>query len=338
MQTQWEIHMLETNYRSGSNICTAAQSLIEHNKQRVAKQTVAARPGGTVTVTPCASPAAEMCYVLDEIQDCVPHCPDPDDYSYGPPDKDDYNEIAVLCRTNRQAAEFAEFLKARGIPVAERKLVTEPSDWKAAKLLITVLANPFNDFAVQKLLKVSSLKPGSKGPDQIKADAAKAMVGINEYMGFHFGHGDGALVDVDLVRHGLSAESRERIHGAARLLSSRGEWSLNDLSLALASGEQPAEDGDGVVCTTLHGSKGREFAVVFLVGMEEGLLPSSRSVKDGDAAVEEERRLCFVGMTRAKERLLLSWCEARPVSRGPNIPPGPPEARQRSRFVSEAGL
>jgi DNA helicase-2/ATP-dependent DNA helicase PcrA len=61
---------------------------------------------------------------------------------------------------------------------------------------------------------------------------------------------------------------------------------------------------------TAHSAKGLEFAVVFLVGMEEGVFPHAASSRD-DRSVEEERRLCYVGMTRAMERLTLSWARER---------------------------
>ena len=67
---------------------------------------------------------------------------------------------------------------------------------------------------------------------------------------------------------------------------------------------------DAVNLMTLHAAKGLEFATVFMTGMEEGLFPHSRSIMDRNE-LEEERRLCYVGMTRAKERLFLTYSRKR---------------------------
>ncbi|MEO6926937.1 MAG: 3'-5' exonuclease, partial [Rhodanobacter sp.] len=79
----------------------------------------------------------------------------------------------------------------------------------------------------------------------------------------------------------------------------------------LEAGESQGEEGDDCVqLMTLHSAKGLEFPVVFLVGMEEGLFPSQRSVDD-EGRLEEERRLAYVGITRARERLIVSHAESR---------------------------
>jgi DNA helicase-2/ATP-dependent DNA helicase PcrA len=97
---------------------------------------------------------------------------------------------------------------------------------------------------------------------------------------------------------------------------------------ALEAGEGQV-DGfeDGVQLMTLHAAKGLEFPAVFLVGLEEGLFPHQRS-SDDPAQLEEERRLCYVGITRAKERVFLSYAETRRLH-GSDFYPRP------SRFIRE---
>jgi DNA helicase-2/ATP-dependent DNA helicase PcrA len=86
-------------------------------------------------------------------------------------------------------------------------------------------------------------------------------------------------------------------------------------------------DGSAVTLMTLHSAKGLEFPVVFLVGLEEGVFPHSRSLTS-DAELEEERRLCYVGMTRAREELHLLHAHRRALYGQPNF-------NRRSRFIDE---
>jgi DNA helicase-2/ATP-dependent DNA helicase PcrA len=86
------------------------------------------------------------------------------------------------------------------------------------------------------------------------------------------------------------------------------------------------DDGGQVTLMTLHNAKGLEFRAVFMIGMEEGIFPHSRSIEEG--TLEEERRLCYVGMTRAKERLTLTHASRRSLY-------GRTDANLPSRFLDE---
>ena len=110
------------------------------------------------------------------------------------------------------------------------------------------------------------------------------------------------------------------------------------------------ENDDGVTLITLHQAKGLEFGVVFLAGVEEDLLPHIRSIQEyeengNSSAIEEERRLCYVGVTRAQERLYVTYCQQRPkpwsTDRYSSFIPDNLTSRSTvrpSRFIDEMGL
>ena len=131
-------------------------------------------------------------------------------------------------------------------------------------------------------------------------------------------------------------ESQDRMENLAELLSAAADYDARDPTPALAgfldrvsllSDIDQARGDAPVVLMTLHSAKGLEFESVFLTGMEEGLCPHSRSLVN-EEALEEERRLCYVGMTRAMERLHLSFAQSRQVF-------GQRRLAQPSRFLEE---
>jgi DNA helicase-2/ATP-dependent DNA helicase PcrA len=91
---------------------------------------------------------------------------------------------------------------------------------------------------------------------------------------------------------------------------------LNEISL-IEQEQDKNQDGSGnyVNLMTLHSSKGLEFDYVFMIGMEEGLLPHSRAFVE-EKELEEERRLCYVGITRAREKLFMTFAEQRQTREG----------------------
>jgi DNA helicase II / ATP-dependent DNA helicase PcrA len=167
------------------------------------------------------------------------------------------------------------------------------------------------------------------------------------------------LVEYVLVRTGyrrMLQESRDlqdesRMENLEELLNSAREYmeehpqaQLADYldSLTLMSDIDRAETGKGVTLMTLHSAKGLEYKVVFLVGMEEGILPHSNSQENNDD-LEEERRLCYVGMTRAREMLFCTHAYERRIhgrfreqSPSPFLTEIPADAIERLRLGSSA--
>jgi DNA helicase-2/ATP-dependent DNA helicase PcrA len=158
------------------------------------------------------------------------------------------------------------------------------------------------------------------------------------------GLGVRALLERILERSGYSLalaqedshESQERLENLAQLLQAAIDYEAREEAPSAAGFLDRVsllQDADGVrddapvVLLTLHSAKGLEFESVFLVGMEEGLCPHSRSLAS-DEALEEERRLCYVGMTRAMERLHLTWARSRQVF-------GQRRVTEPSRFLAE---
>ncbi|KAK1548540.1 hypothetical protein Q3G72_032135 [Acer saccharum] len=132
-------------------------------------------------------------------------------------------------------------------------------------------------------------------------------------------------------------EAQERLQNLQELVAALEEYSdlheaptlagfLEEVSLSTDVDGMGLSDGQ-VTMMTLHAAKGLEFPIVFLPGLEEGLFPHSRSLEDR-AALEEERRLCYVGLTRAKQQLFLSAARVRSIF-------GQPQLSEVSRFVSE---
>lgn len=136
----------------------------------------------------------------------------------------------------------------------------------------------------------------------------------------------------EMLRDGTpQAEERESNIGA--LVSDAQNFvTLEDFleEVALMSSADSESSSQKVTLMTLHAAKGLEFPVVFMVGMEEGVLPHSRVFDGGPADLEEERRLCYVGMTRARQELHLSYASSR-------LQFGQRSYGQPSRFLSDMG-
>jgi DNA helicase-2/ATP-dependent DNA helicase PcrA len=151
--------------------------------------------------------------------------------------------------------------------------------------------------------------------------------------------GPGALLEAALTRSGYAAElevehsieAEGRLENLAELVGAARDFESVDEFLEqvglVADTDELADDDSSVVLMTLHSAKGLEYPVVFLIGLEDGVFPHLRSIGEPDQ-LEEERRLCYVGITRAMERLYLTHAWSRTLYGGTQY--NPP-----SRFLEE---
>jgi DNA helicase-2/ATP-dependent DNA helicase PcrA len=326
---------LEDNFRSHSEICEAAQRLIARNLYRVPKVTTSVKgPGGTVSLygvppvsTTFANEGEEIGYVARVAK--IMLFGGPEDEPMNPPPS-----IAVLSRTNAVAAAFAKTFAACGIPVVARERSDLPRDWAFTRAAAELLVNPENDTLAEFYLAALYVKKGATPKDASAAAhaARKAANSVGKSINaatLRLAWPEKASeILLSLAHLGASKESQMLAAERYKDLLRPEEATALDLALALASTRDASKEpaGEGVHVGTIHGAKGREFDVVFVVGFEDESIPGRAK---SEAAIEEERRTAFVAITRARKFLFVTWAESR------GTPWGTIEQRRPSRFLSE---
>lgn len=313
---------LEDNFRSTPAICEAANRLIVHNRTRVPKRVKSARADTSVhaddgvRTSRALSAGAEAAdvtaaiHALDSVQ---------------------FNEIAVISRTNAIASEMRAQLSAAGIPVSAEPKPDIPRDWLFTRATVELLANPDNDTVAFFYLIAAALRNGvdpvqaRQLAHKAKMSAASAGLSINRCAdGLNLSRIGLPLVIKELEQADVTREARMLV--AEKIGTLPAGSTVLDLALALASTDRgKAERSEGVTCTTPHGAKGLEWDCVFVVGAEAESWPGKR----GD--IEEERRLMFVAITRARRALFISSSATRQASWGYR----PIEPRTPSPFIGE---
>jgi len=314
-----ETIILDLNYRSRKNICEAANRLIAHNVNRVDKQIIATRDGGSIGYRAFEMPAMELEFICQLIREFYPATA-----------AGTAAEVAVLWRSNRLVDECTEYLKAHGIAVVERRRVPVAAT-ATARAALAVMMNPYNEMAVQRYITLIDSKAAATKANR------DATIRMENLAHLYFKGVSDVLVTPDKGEHFLSEivgrfsdqikvpqEARDSITAAAAKLT--GTFTLADLMFALDE-QTEADAGNGVAVKTFHSAKGLQFPFVIVGGMEQETCPGTRK----DADIPESRRLFFVAITRAMDRLMITRCHQRQCAFKAWVM----EPKTASQFVSE---
>jgi DNA helicase-2/ATP-dependent DNA helicase PcrA len=315
-----QVIKLQENFRSHAEICATANELISHNANRVEKKTISTKgPGGEVHVfPPDRNGGAEIAAVLDVMQDLG---------TWGD------GSVAVLTRTNHLADEYAAALDAAGFKVSKRGERDLPKDFHLARTLVDLLVYPENDtlgffyLIARATARGDSPAKARAQAHEIRKESARAFSSINKTSLGLASNLSAERASRVMDSEGISLESQMLIAEKLRELPDGSP--MIELAFLLAMNPKPSEskekEGEVIHCLTLHGAKGKEFDSVFLVGFEDEIIPGQRK----NADIEEERRLAYVGITRARKRLYVFSSRSR-ITKWKAI-----ESHRPSRFIEE---
>ncbi len=302
-------------YRCGSEIIAAANALIRHDEAHHEDAISLTGTTGSVTVAQFQSEREELDAIAGVL---LKNCQTEEEFS----------GCAVLVRYNALVTRFCDGLRARGIPVAAKQQSTVPKDWGLATALVSFIGNPEND---RLALAYVEARYGKEVAWRAKKAACSEMSSVWEHWSKEF-----PLIAVELRQQGpgmigwilnechVSPKSQSLLLPLLDRCSTPNELLL----LAHEAVQQDTVEGHGVVVCTLHSFKGREASTIIMPAFEEGIMPGRN-----EDEVPELRRLAYVGMTRAKEHLVLTHCRQRPALYGYAV-----EAMGPSRFLDEAGI
>ena len=334
---------LEQNYRSTANILNAANAIIENNEERVDKVLYSQKGDGEkISLYEAQDEADEANYIVKSIRDT----------------SDNYNQFAILYRTNNQSRALEEALIAAGIPyriygglkfydrkeikdaIAYLKLVYNPDDSQSLRRIINVPKRAIGETTLKHLQEYAdendlSLFGAIKDVDNISTIRSGTAVKLKDFATLIEKFKDAEkryslpeFLGLIMERSGYLKELHDsntdedevRIENLQELVNVANEFEpeeqdnilgefLTQVSL-VSDIDGMDEIANNVTLMTLHASKGLEFPIVFLAGCDEGIFPSARC-SNTVSELEEERRLMYVGVTRAENKLYLTTAKRR---------------------------
>ncbi|MBI1804520.1 MAG: UvrD-helicase domain-containing protein [Ignavibacteriae bacterium] len=338
---------LEQNYRSTKTILDAADRVIKHNVDQIAKDLWTQNQAGEkITLLACADDRDEGGTIVQKI------------YEETHRRKIDLNGIAIMYRTNAQSRAIEDALRRNSIPyviiggiefyqrkevkdvLAYFRVLVNLRDDESFLRIVNYPSRGIGEAAIVRLRafansKQRSLLDAASGVGDLPGVTTKARNGLREVSTLFQKYVQikseisiselcRSLVDelgiLPMFKNEGTPDAMTRWENVQELLSAITEFSerrsdatledfLQDVSLVSDIDEWDGSH-NAVTLMTLHSAKGLEFPIVFISGLEEGLLPFSNSALDRKE-VEEERRLYYVGITRAMEKLYLSYARAR---------------------------
>jgi len=334
---------LEENYRSRPAILDAASGLVAHNEKRKGKTLRAVKTAGDpVRLHQAGDEFQEAAWVVSRISGRRDGGRSAVLYRMNSQSRL-FEEALMRAGVPYEVWGGVGFYERREVKdlLAYLRLIANPRDPMALRRVVNVPPRGIGDRTVQELDRVARERGTStwealaivEGEALLPARATQPLRRFREMLEALRAEAP-SLGLKDLLTRILevtgyaaalaqeeSHESQDRLENLAELLSAAADYQAREDSPSLAgfldrvsllSDVDKARDDAPVILMTLHSAKGLEFDAIFLVGLEEGLIPHSRSLARGDA-LEEERRLCYVGMTRARERLHLTWAQSRSV-------------------------
>ena len=340
---------LEQNYRSTGNILEASQKIINKNRQRSEKVLYTeAGEGDPIEIRTTRDESDEANYVARKILKMS--------------EEREFSDFAVLYRTNAQSYAFEKAFINQRIPykIVGGVRFYDRREVKDVLAILHLIINPRDKVSLERVAKnvlsgvgekslnkmyVQREQGGMLGDvvclESVSLNARWLMTRLAKFLAEGKKEEESAAEIVELtvayfdfatLLDDGTPTGKERIHNLEVLADNASKYETLPEFLADAALMSSADEASGknsVTLMTLHAAKGLEFPVVFMVGLEEGLFPSSRAV-DEEAALEEEWRLAYVGMTRAMQDLFLTWAQSRFSFGGRNY-------TMPSRFLTELG-
>lgn len=331
---------LEQNYRSTNNILEAASKVIAKNTQRTDKKIWTAVEGGEpVQIHGLRDDMEEANFAAQTISAQV---------SSG---ERDYGDFAILYRTNAQSYTFerafiryrmpyqivggTRFYDRREVKdiIAYLKLLYQPCDRVSFSRIVNIPARGIGAVSLQRFLQWQESSDRDIIATLCIADQIEGLTSRAKEMMMKLGEKLSSLSSnldkispanliesiIDFTEYRAyvndgTPQAEDRLANLDSLLADAQNFVvLSDFleEVALMSSTDAEGDKGKITMMTLHAAKGLEFPVVFIVGVEEGILPHARVFNSSQAELEEERRLMYVGMTRAREELYITYAMSR---------------------------